>query len=775
MRIAAALPIRLGVTAVDDGSTDDSAECLQSVASFDKLESIEIVRLCVNLGHQRAIAVGLCVMVEDGDCDSVLIMDADGEDSPKVIAKLLQAAGDQTDFCIVAQRRKCSESLRFKLSYLVYKRIFKLLTGNQIDFGNFYLMSKGYAHRLVRISDLWNNLPAAILRSKLPINAVPTDRSRRYAGKSKMNFTSLVVHGLSGISVYAETIFVRLLLLTLFLVCLTTVSIAAVLSLRIFFPALATPGWATTVSFGLIIILVEAMGWLIALVAGGFLVSKMFELYMSSLAHDQTWYLLVAERLLSGATLYGPQIRETNPPLIVWFSILPVLLIRLIPLSAALALRLLVLFMLLCSVAWCVRLVRVGAKFKSSISAILIGFAVLYVELDTGPSDFAQREQLFIILLLPYLLAVGTGAVSRLSLVERCGLGLAAGLAISFKPQEALVLIAFELVLIVHLRSLRRALSPELLATTFTALVYLALILRFTPTYLNQTVPLLTDTYWAYGTASAFDLALTFKKIAVLSLLALLTCFALRRSLPDPLTTVALIFGAFGAAIAFVIQHTFWPYHRYPCRALVGLALLYLLVDLLDPVLVRLTAEPKLASRLVLACGAFVAICLWPLRHRGMPREAPPSDQAELNKLFSQYKPPTSVYIFSTSLQYLPAVVDHHLTWGSGFPCLWILPSIVQNERGASTPLATFKQLSPSTIDWLSTLQRTESANDLKYWHPELILVEHCSKSHGCQAIEGEDFDILSWFLQSPAFASEWSHYRRFQGLTSFDRYIRIR
>ena len=107
------------------------------------------------------------------------------------------------------------------------------------------------------VSDLWNNLAAAILRSRIPFEKLPIDRGSRYAGKSKMNYVSLVVHGLSGISVYAETIFVRLLMFTAFLVTMSVALIAFVLFLRIFYPAYATPGWATTVTFGLVIILMQ--------------------------------------------------------------------------------------------------------------------------------------------------------------------------------------------------------------------------------------------------------------------------------------------------------------------------------------------------------------------------------------------------------------------------------------------------------------------------------------------------------------------------------------
>jgi polyisoprenyl-phosphate glycosyltransferase len=256
-QVAAGLPYRTFVTAVDDGSTEPPPPDFNSFSEIRHLEGVEILHLAGNMGHQRAIAIGLCQAVTDDDFDAVLIMDADGEDPPQSLEKLIASIGGRTDFCAVAQRHKRTETALFKISYLLYKAIFKLVTGKTINFGNFSVLSRSYARRLVMISDLWNNLPAAILRSRLPITSVPIDRGRRYSDTSKMNFTSLMVHGLSGISVYADTIFVRLLLLTIFLFIFGTIAIATVLTLRLFFPPHATPGWATTVTFGLTIILLQ--------------------------------------------------------------------------------------------------------------------------------------------------------------------------------------------------------------------------------------------------------------------------------------------------------------------------------------------------------------------------------------------------------------------------------------------------------------------------------------------------------------------------------------
>ena len=256
--VAKKLPIPLFVTVVNDGSTEPSDSMSDVWPTLSALLGVEVVDLAVNVGHQRAIAIGICIAVEEHDADAVLVMDGDGEDPPEQIPVLLESTAGRQDFCVVAQRRKRTERWTFKLSYIVYKSVFALLTGRRISFGNFSLFSRNCARRLVLVPDLWNNLAAAVLRSRLPIQSVPVDRGHRYAGTSKMNYVSLVVHGLSGISVYADAIFVRLLLFTIFLVCVTIITIASGLVLRIFFPAYATPGWATTLSMGMIILLLQA-------------------------------------------------------------------------------------------------------------------------------------------------------------------------------------------------------------------------------------------------------------------------------------------------------------------------------------------------------------------------------------------------------------------------------------------------------------------------------------------------------------------------------------
>jgi hypothetical protein len=156
------------------------------------------------------------------------------------------------------------------------------------------------------------------------------------------------------------------------------------------------------------------------------------------------------------------------------------------------------------------------------------------------------------------------------------------------------------------------------------------------------------------------------------------------------------------------------------------------------------------------------------------PRARP--EVTELSQIFSQYPPSTTVYVFSMRVPALATAYNHHLNWGGRFAHLWMMPAIIQNELGHTDPSAPFKRLSPEKLATIAELQRSQSTDDLNYWKPSIVLVEHCDSSHSCQGIEGKTFNMISWFLESPQFAEAWSHYRQ-QPTTAqnYDLYTRVR
>ena len=146
----------------------------------------------------------------------------------------------------------------FRAGYAVYRLLFWALTGNPIRFGNFCLIPHSFLNSLTHNPATWNNLAAAIMRSRLPSVAVPTARGERYGGRSKMNFFSLAVHGLSAISVYIDITLIRVICAALAVGAVALGALVVVLWMKLF-AGLAIPGWASTLGASLLVLLLQAL------------------------------------------------------------------------------------------------------------------------------------------------------------------------------------------------------------------------------------------------------------------------------------------------------------------------------------------------------------------------------------------------------------------------------------------------------------------------------------------------------------------------------------
>jgi hypothetical protein len=192
---------------VDDGSNVDFPEF---TTHYKEPTIIELTR---NLGHQKAIAIGLSYIQIKYEFDFVVVIDSDGEDRPQNIATLIQEfKHDRPNEVIFAHRKRRHEGIVFKILYYVYRLLFRISTGQQIAFGNFCLIPKKHLRRVVHVSEIWNHFSGGIIRSKIPYRTIPVDRGKRYFGTSKMNFTALIIHGISSITVHLDVVSVRLLL-----------------------------------------------------------------------------------------------------------------------------------------------------------------------------------------------------------------------------------------------------------------------------------------------------------------------------------------------------------------------------------------------------------------------------------------------------------------------------------------------------------------------------------------------------------------------------------
>jgi glycosyltransferase involved in cell wall biosynthesis len=238
------------ILVVNDGSTEHF-----SVAGSPF--PTNILHLNRNIGHQKAIAVGLAYLREHMPADKVLVMDSDGEDRPEDMAALIEASRQNPGSIIFAGRKSRQEGLLFRCFYRLYKIAFRLLTGKRITFGNYLVMPGTQLDKLVFYSEIWNHLAGGIIKSGLPYASVTTHRGKRYEGRSKMSFTGLFLHGLGAIAVFIEVIAARLLLFSLLLIGISLLAILALVAVRTF-TDLAIPGWTSTVVSAMLIVLLQS-------------------------------------------------------------------------------------------------------------------------------------------------------------------------------------------------------------------------------------------------------------------------------------------------------------------------------------------------------------------------------------------------------------------------------------------------------------------------------------------------------------------------------------
>ncbi len=256
-RVCAGSSARPSVVLINDGSTEGNSSFLSwTPKSFAQ---VEVLDLCCNVGHQRALCVGAVHAHQEYPGTTLLIMDADGEDSPQDVPRLIkQFIAEKHQKAVFAERGRRMETLTFKLFYQFYRAVHFLLVGFDIRIGNFSVLPPALLNPLLHSPDLWNHYAATVMKLKLPMATVRIDRAKRVRGRSQMGFARLIVHGLSAMSVYGEVIGARILMLASALLCVGFLAFVAVIAIRLM-TTLAIPGWATTAA-GLLLILILQVG-----------------------------------------------------------------------------------------------------------------------------------------------------------------------------------------------------------------------------------------------------------------------------------------------------------------------------------------------------------------------------------------------------------------------------------------------------------------------------------------------------------------------------------
>jgi polyisoprenyl-phosphate glycosyltransferase len=247
---------------------DDTAGQDPEIESLREFADIVILQPPFNLGHQRALVYALRRMLPRiGDEDAIVTLDADGEDRPEDLPRLLSPLGTgptREKKVVLALRTRRRESLGFKIFYRLFRLLFRALTGATVRSGNFAAMPGSIAKRALLHPTFDLAYSSAILAIDLPIEYVPCERGERYQGRSKMTFGRLAMHGLRMLMPFTDQIAIRALAVFVVSLVLGAALALAVVGIKIFAGS-AVPGWASFTALAALIVSLVALGNFVSL------------------------------------------------------------------------------------------------------------------------------------------------------------------------------------------------------------------------------------------------------------------------------------------------------------------------------------------------------------------------------------------------------------------------------------------------------------------------------------------------------------------------------
>ena len=181
-RVVAAIEgMEFELVLVDDGSSDTTPQILARLAAEDgRLRSITLSR---NFGHQAALTAGL----DHARGDAVVMMDADLQDPPELIPRMLEHWRRGSDVVYAVRRERAGETRLKVATARWFYRLFSKLT--QVDLeqnaGDFRLLDRRALDALGSMRERNRFLRGMTVWVGFTQTAVPYDRDPRFAGETK--------------------------------------------------------------------------------------------------------------------------------------------------------------------------------------------------------------------------------------------------------------------------------------------------------------------------------------------------------------------------------------------------------------------------------------------------------------------------------------------------------------------------------------------------------------------------------------------------------------
>jgi dolichol-phosphate mannosyltransferase len=224
---------------VDDGSTDGSLGLIRSMAAADG--RVRFASFTRNFGHEAASSCGL-EMVQG---QAAVLMDCDLQDPPEMIPEMVTRWHEGFEVVFAQRTSRVGEGLVKRVTSSVFYRLMRRFSEIRLprDVGDFRLMDRCVVDAFNRLTERNRFVRGLLFWVGFRQTGIPYDRPPRGTGRTKYNWTRLVLLSLDALFGFS-LVPLRLCILTGTAVILLCLAIVLTILYQKVFLLLAIPGYA---------------------------------------------------------------------------------------------------------------------------------------------------------------------------------------------------------------------------------------------------------------------------------------------------------------------------------------------------------------------------------------------------------------------------------------------------------------------------------------------------------------------------------------------------
>ena len=228
---------------INDGSKDNTLAIMKSIAEKDN--HVKYLSFSRNFGKEAAMYAGFC----NANADYVCVMDADMQDPPSLLPKMLEIIHNE-GYDSVATRRKDREGeppIRSFFARAFYRIINKISDADIVDGArDFRLMKRDMVEAIINMTE-YNRFSKGIFGwVGFKTYWLSYDNVERVAGETKWNFWKLTKYAIDGIINFSHAPLSAVSWFGVFMTMISFLSLMGIVVRKLIYDD-PVAGWASTI------------------------------------------------------------------------------------------------------------------------------------------------------------------------------------------------------------------------------------------------------------------------------------------------------------------------------------------------------------------------------------------------------------------------------------------------------------------------------------------------------------------------------------------------